>query len=107
MFDYENSHYHSTSGPSGSTSGGNQRNDYMDRDEYSNVSSTNMSRQVQNQDRPLLPMPMALPKPIPARRDDRSPSPAHYSSQQYDVLTIFLPNFENFLFYDCIRILIG
>ena len=103
MSDYENSHYHSTSGPSGSTSGGNQRNDYMDRDEY----STNMSRQVQNQDRPLLPMPVALPKPIPARRDDRSPSPAHYSSQQYDVLTIFLPNFENFLLYDCIRILIG
>ena len=103
MSDYENSHYHSTSGPSGSTSGGNQRNDYMDRDEYSNVSSTNMSRQVQNQDRPLLPMPTALPKPIPARRDDRSPSPAHYSSQQYDVLTIFCPTLNFFYF----MILIG
>ena len=100
MTDFETSHYRSD-GPSGSSTYSNQRNEYHDRNDYNDRNDCNnrndymdrnnydshdqnMSRYVQNQgnSRPLLPMPsVSLPKPIPARRDDRSPSPMHYSSQ--------------------------
>ena len=77
--DYESHSYQSDRHPSGGSSG-MQRNDYSDNN-YSAQSDS--YRQNTSSDRGQFQSvsSMGLPKPIPARRDDRSMSPMQYNPQ--------------------------
>ena len=69
-----------------------QRNDYGDN--YQNAQSDSYRQNTQSSDRGQYQSvsSLGLPKPIPARRDDRSMSPMNYH-QQYETF-IDSKNFE-------------